>query len=92
MNTILISYDLHGPETSADYKKLIERLKAFSGWCKPLESFWLVRTDKTPAQVTDILLPLIDSNDKLVALDVTYADWSSYGLSEKTNAWFNDHL
>ncbi len=92
MNTILISYDLQGPETSADYKKLIDRLREFSGRCKPLESFWLVRTEKTPAQITDILLPLMDSSDKLVALDVTNVDWSTYGLSEKTNDWFSNSL
>lgn len=92
MNTILISYDLQGPETSVDYKKLIDRLKEFSKWCKPLKSFWLVRTEKTAPQVLDVLIPLLDNNDKIFAVDVTHDDWSSYGLSEKTNEWFNDNL
>lgn len=75
MSTYLISYDLWWPETSKDYEKLISHIKSYGTWAKPLESFWFVKTTKTLTTVRDETKQYLDSNDKLVVLDITKDNW-----------------
>lgn len=77
MNTILISYDLRAPDK--DYSKLINHLKSYGNWVKPLESFWIIRTSSNVVQVRDAALNYIDQNDKIFVVDVT----------SKPSAWKN---
>jgi hypothetical protein len=81
MNTLLISYDLGQPETSGDYGKIGKYLRTFASYLKPLESFWMVQTTKSAAQVRDDLLTLLDANDKLLVMDITVHAMASVGLS-----------
>ena len=92
MNTILISYDLIDHETSDAYKVFIERIKKYPDWVRPLESFWLVKTKTSAAEVRDTLKTLIDDNDKLLAIDVTGRDWASYGLPAKATDWLKTNM
>ncbi len=55
MNTLLISYDLLGPETAQDYKKIITYIKKAKFWAKPLESLWLIKTNKPASAVRNDL-------------------------------------
>lgn len=92
MNSILISYDLNGHETSSDYEKLIRRIKEYPGWVKPLESFWIIRTKASARDVRDTLKPLIDNNDELLTIDVSGDDWASYGLTKNVNDWLKQYM
>ncbi|MEK7601431.1 MAG: hypothetical protein AAB480_02785 [Patescibacteria group bacterium] len=92
MNTILISYDLNGHEESPAYKKLIDRIKEYPTWAKPLESFWVVKTKSTATGVRDTLKTLIDDNDELLTIDVTSRDWASRGLSTKVTDWLKTNM
>lgn len=92
MNSILISYDLNGHESSSDYKKLIDRIKTYPNWCKPLESFWIVKTESGAAGVRDMLKQLIDSDDELLTINVTGNAWASYGLPSKITDWLRENL
>jgi len=92
MKTLLISYDLKGLETSDDYKKLIEYIKNYGTWAKPLYSQWFVRTEKTCTTVRDEIKGEVDSNDKVLVLDVTGINWSAYNLSKEVIEWMNEHL
>lgn len=91
-HTLLISYDLGGPETSDSYKKLIEKIKALGTWAKPLESFWFVKTSDSASSVRDSLKPAMDSNDKLLVLDVTGVNWSSLNVSSDVTTWMKGNL
>lgn len=92
MNSILISYDLNGHEDSQAYQKLFERIKKYPKWAKPLESFWIVKTQSSVAEVRDELMTLIDKNDELLTIDVTSRGWASYGLSTKVTDWLKENM
>lgn len=77
MNTLLISYDLGGPETSDSYKKLIDAIKNLgNNNCHPLESFWLVKTTCTAEDALNYLKGFIDANDLILVINVTSDQYS----------------
>jgi hypothetical protein len=92
MKTLLISYDLGVPETSEDYKKLIEYIKSFGTWAKPLYSVWFIKTDKTCTQVRDEIKVKTDRNDKTLVMEVTGADWASLHLTKEVTDWMKTNL
>lgn len=87
MNSILVTYDLRGPETSEDYARLIREIKAYGNVAHPLYSVWVLRTDWTAAQVRDDLKRWIDAGDRLLVWDVTGRAASWYGLTASDTAW-----
>lgn len=87
MNTLLISYDLGLPETISDYHILIEYIKSYSYWAKPLQSVWLIRTNKSTAQVRDEIKLRIDNNDKVLVIDITNKPWASFNISKEVTGW-----
>lgn len=87
MSVKIVSYDLGGPETSGDYKKIGEYMRTFGTRCKPLESFWMVDTDLTCAQLRDHIKQYLDSNDKLLVLRWDQANWATWGMSKDVNDW-----
>lgn len=80
MNKLLISYDLWWPETSSDYKALIEKIKNYPDYKKWLESFRFIKTNRTPSDVRGELKPLLDKNDKLIVMSITNSWRASYNL------------
>lgn len=93
MRTHLISYDLGVPETSADYKRLIDHIKSIgSTWATPLKSQWLVVSSQTTAQIRDEITPLVDSNDKILVIEVTDDDWSSRNLPKEVTDWMTANM
>lgn len=91
MKTLLVSYDLRKP--GKDYQKLIDHLKFFSTWAKPLESFWLIKTDETAEGVTnDIKNNYIDANDKLFVIDVTSRSAAWTNLPDDVSKWIHSNL
>ena len=80
MNKFLVTYDLVGTsESSADYERLIERIKAYPDWGKVQKSVWLIKTSQTAVEVRDNLATSMDSNDRLLVIEVT-----------GTAAWLNE--
>lgn len=69
MNRLLISYDLIAP--GRYYEPLFDYIKSFPKFAKPLESLWLIKTSKNYETVRDKLIRLIDSNDKILVIDIT---------------------
>jgi len=88
MNTILISYDLNGYESSQSYTNLINAIKKYSSWAKPLESFWLVKTNQTTEEVREALKPYLDANDEIMTVNVTGCAWSTHGVPKNITDWF----
>ena len=70
MPSFIVTYDLVKEESSADYKPLIDDLKARGGQKYQLSS-WLVNVDATAAAVYDHYNKMIDNNDKLMVLELT---------------------
>lgn len=85
METKLVSYDLITP--GRDYKTVYEYLRGHTAWARPLESLWLIKTDKPSSQVRDELKSHIDQNDKVYVVDVTGRSSSWTGLDDKVSQW-----
>ncbi len=86
LNTYLISYDLGAPETRDDYQALINYIKTYPHWAKPLKSVWLIKTEKGSPQVRDELRLRVDNNDKILVIQITN-DWATYGVSREVTDW-----
>ena len=91
MNKYLISYDLGGPETRQDYTNLITYIKNYNHWAKPLKSVWFIATDKDVATVRDELRNLMDSNDKVLVIEVT-GNWGTFGIEKIVTDWMQESL
>ena len=92
MKTFLISYDLIGPETREDYIRLINHIKSFTYWAKPLKSVWFIKTDKGIAEVRNELKQYTDSNDKILVIDVTNANWGTSNISAQVTDWMKNNI
>lgn len=88
MAKMLISYDLNNP--GRDYMRITDRIKELgaAGWCKPLESLWIILTDLTPLQVCQDLEGHCDASSKIFVADVTRSDmaWTDT-IPEEVSDW-----
>jgi hypothetical protein len=90
MNTMLISYDLKSP--GRDYENLWKHLRSYPDYRKPLESFWLVKTSSNHKTIWDETAKHIDSNDKLMVIDVT-KDGAKWRISDdEVSQWIKNNL
>lgn len=87
MSVKIVSYDLGGPESSADYKDLIDYMRSFGTRAKPLESFWLLSTTKSCTTIRDEAMKYLDSNDKLLVFEWSLDDWATYKLPKDVTDW-----
>lgn len=72
MNKFLVTYDLVGTrETSADYERLIARIKKYSNWGRVQKSVWLIQTVDSAVIVRDELRSYMDDDDRLFVIEVT---------------------
>jgi hypothetical protein len=92
MKTYLISYDLRVPETSEDYKKLIDHIKSYDYWATPLKSVWFVKTNKSVSEVRNDIKSETDANDGLLVIDVTGSNWGTTGVSTKVADWMKVNI
>ncbi len=82
----LISYDLRMP--GHDYSALYDEIKALGEWQHPMESTWVVKSDKlTPSAIRERLMEKCDSNDSLFVIDITTSDYSGW-LPKTFWAWY----
>jgi len=92
MNTFLISYDLGVPESSSDYKKVIDYIKSSESWANPLQSVWLVKSSKKAGQIVEDIYTLTDSNDKILVVNITAAPWSTHGIEKEVIDWMKSNI
>ena len=89
MSTIQINYDLVAP--GRNYQPVYNYIKSHGTWARPLQSLWLIRTNKTAATVRNELNRLVDRNDKVATFDVTNDDWATNFVDDTTN-WMHGHM
>lgn len=72
-----ITYDLNKPDQN--YEKVISSIKDAStgAWCSYWKSSYLIKTNLTVQQVSDKITPHLDSNDRLLVIEVqkNYQGW-----------------
>ncbi|MBE0011742.1 hypothetical protein [Arthrobacter sp. AET 35A] len=89
MGALLISYDLKSP--GQDYTDLHDAIKSLGGWWHYLDSTWIVSTTLTPAQAWAELKAKMDTNDRLLVIDVTGKARSGW-LPKKAWEWLTRHI
>lgn len=89
MSVKIVSYDLGQPESSEDYKKLIDYMRSFGTRAKPLYSYWLLSTSKTCQEIRDGAKSYLDGNDKLLVIESSLSSWASYNLPKEVTDWLN---
>lgn len=83
MTVYCVTYDLKAP--GKDYKPVHDYLKTFN-YCKDLESFWLIDSTKSAAQIRDDLRSRIDGNDKVFVARL-HRKWGSINFG--CGSWLN---
>lgn len=92
MKTFLISYDLGVPETHTDYIELSNRIKAlYSSWSRPVKSVWIIKSDKNAGQIRDEIKLVLDSNDKLIVVEML-GSWGTYNVSRDVTGWMKNNV
>ncbi len=90
MSTYLVSYDLIRP--GKDYTHLLEHLRSYSDWAKPLESVWLLKSGLGIAELRNTIQAHMDSNDKILVVDITgkAAAWDK--LPNDVSTWIKNNI
>lgn len=92
MKTFLISYDLGVPETHSDYTVLFNHLKSlYSSWARPVKSVWIIKSDKDAEQIRDEIKAVLDSNDKLIVVEMS-GNWGTYNISKEVTDWMKNNI
>lgn len=79
----LISYDLIRDK---DYNKIISAIKKYKFGCKPLESVWIVESEKSCFDIFNDLSKHVDPDDKLIVMSLGLdAEWKK--LAPKATTW-----
>ncbi len=81
---ILVTYDLRQP--GRNYQPVWDYLARFTH-CKGLESVYLLDTTLTTIQIRDALGAIVDSSDRVFAVEIT-RNWGSWNIP--CADWLND--
>jgi hypothetical protein len=92
MATYLISYDLGIPETSQDYKELINSIQSLGHWAKPHYSIFLVKSNFSARIIRNRLSKFVDRNDSILVVDITNDDWASWNLTNEVVQWMHHYI
>jgi hypothetical protein len=94
MNWYVVSYDLRKEVSAKAWADLGRALRTALDWCRPLHSFWIVKTPLTPSGVINVLLNagVIDDNDGIVVLEVTGKGNYRRVIDQDVADWLDSHL
>jgi len=83
-----INYDLR---KQRNYEHLYDAIKSYSNWAHPLESMWVILSNKTATQIRDHLVQHIDGDDQLIVAGATgEAAWLNLG--DDVSRWLKQHM
>lgn len=84
MSVYAITYDLHKP--NQDYETLHDTIKSLGVYSKRFDSFWILDTSLSAAEIRDKIKKVIDSNDVLLVIEVR-KHWASFNLPQGAVDW-----
>lgn len=68
---------------------------SLGNWCHPLESCWLIVSEKTASQIAEELFKVMDSDDGLLVTrllnEASWYNLDSEGMKDVTN-WLQENL
>lgn len=88
MAVYVVSYDLN--KAGQNYKDLYAELEDSPGWCREVDSTWLISTSETAEQLWARLKPHFDANDRCMIVTATrpYSGW----MRDSAWEWMKNHL
>ena len=89
--TTLIVYDIH-PRFGQASEAVIKEIKSLGTWWHHLETAWIVRSIKTPAEIKSVLGPLLGFDDQVLVIDISgdVAGWA--GVNEAGSQWLSENI
>jgi hypothetical protein len=91
MATILIAYDIH-PIAGETCEQVTDAIRSLGEWWHHLESTWLVKTDRTPGQIRDLLKEHIGCDDQLLIVDISLDAAAWFGVNDAGSQWLETSL
>lgn len=90
----VVSYDLRRETTADDYEKVFAALKSATDWCRPLFSFWIIQTERTPREVISILrnVGALDEDDGVIVLEITGNGDFRRVIDQEVADWLNARI
>lgn len=89
--SILIAYDIH-PAQGAAYDDLVQAIQSLGAWWHHLETVWIVRSEKAPEEIRDILKVYIGADDQLLVLDISGDRAGWVGVSDAGSKWLKEKI
>lgn len=90
-----IGYDIHPSHGEAD-ADLIEAIKAQGPWWRQNSSSWIVISERSAAQIRDVLSPYLGRNDQLFVVredrEVAWAGFGDKGPASADETTIADNL
>lgn len=90
MKSYIVVYQLENSVN--DYSKISEKLKAYSGWAKPFDRTWLIRTDKTAVEIRDELASAIERRGSIMVIKISDASWATSLVQRSINDWMHENV
>jgi len=89
MKCFAISYDLIGP--NRNYDKIHKAIRDLGFYAYIHESLFIVKSTNTSSQLYDILIKSLDSNDKLLVIELG-KDATWVRLDKEVSDWLKSNL
>jgi hypothetical protein len=87
----VVAYDLREPnDTSQDYQRVIEHLKANFNWCHLQKSVWLVDSALNASEIRENIRTTLYQADMLFVARLQ-GNWASWALGDVRNNWLRQH-
>lgn len=90
VNGYVVGYDLDGPKRN--YEGLIDAIKSYRAYAKPVKSTWLIKTTDSASTIRDNLKSHIDSGDKLVVIQLHPDGGWATTFSDDHTDWMHNNL
>lgn len=91
MKTYLITYNLIFTENGPLSLSLINKIKSYQYWAKPLPNVWLIKTLNDLRTVIDYFRPDLYPGDKILIIEVSN-NWISLNLDPDVVNWMKGGL
>jgi hypothetical protein len=83
----IVAYDLKSPnDTEEDYKRVMDFIKTYSGWCHLEKSVWVIKSDEGASEIRDAIRANIYSDDVLFVGRLS-GNWAGFNLGSERGGW-----
>ncbi|MCF9046592.1 hypothetical protein [Acinetobacter nectaris] len=92
MKVYQINYNLR---KQSNYDELYKKIKSYSNWCHPLNSCWIITSNKTALEIQNDLTTILDHDDSLLITrlqnEAAWCNLDFHGSKVKTD-WLKINL